>query len=315
MTRDLVLGVETVLADGTVLLALNTLIKNHAGYDLEHLFVDSEGTLGIVTRVVLELERKPHSHGIALCSAPSFEAVTSTLQAMQERLGPNLNAFEVMWREFYELVTTPPARVEPPLPHGSPYYLLIESPGANSAADQAAFEDALGHALEEGWVEDAVIDSSAAERDRLWEMRDSVELLWQLGPVFTFDVSLPIRTMESYVEAARERLSGHFDAMRCFVFGHLGDGNLHLVASVGDGSSEARRTVEEIVYGALPEGASVSAEHGIGIEERAHLGRSRSEAEIALMHQLKQPLDPRGILNPGRNDPLTRSIPFREEIA
>ncbi len=238
MTRDSVLGLEAVLADGTVLSSLNKMVKNNAGYDLKHLFVGSEGTLGIVTRVVLRLERRPRSHNCALVAVPGFTEVTGLLRKLEEELGSSMSAFEVMWREFYELVTGLKAKTAPPIPHGDPFYVLVESLGTRPEEDAVQFEEALT----ERWP------------------------------------------------------SSH-----CIVFGHLGDGNLHVVASVGDRSQEARSEVEKIVYGRLESrGGSVSAEHGMGFEKRAHLGRSRSPAEIELMKALKRTLDPRGILNPGR---------------
>lgn len=301
MTRESVLGLEAVLADGTVLSSMNRMVKNNAGYDLKHLFVGSEGTLGIVTRVVLRLERRPRSHNCALLAAPGFSEVTGLLRKLEEGLSGSMSAFEVMWREFYELVTGPQARTSPPIPHGDPYYVLVESLGARPEADAVQFEEALGDCMEAGLIGNAVLGKSKAERDEIWALRDDVEQLNRLAPIFTFDVSLQIAAMAAYVADIRAALTDRWPDSRCVVFGHLGDGNLHVVVSVGDGSREARRAVEEIVYGPLePIGGSVSAEHGIGFEKRPHLGRSRSAAEIELMKTLKRTLDPKGILNPGR---------------
>lgn len=301
MTRDSVLGLEAVLADGTVLSSLNKMVKNNAGYDLKHLFVGSEGTLGIVTRVVLRLERRPRSHNCALLAVPGFTEVTSLLRKLEEELGGSMSAFEVMWREFYELVTGPQARTAPPIPHGDPYYVLVEAFGARQEEDAAQFEEALGDCMEAGLIGDAVLGKSKAERDEIWALRDDVEQLNHLAPIFTFDVSLRIADMEVYVGEVKTALNERWPGSDCVVFGHLGDGNLHVVVGVGDGSPEARNAVEDIVYGRLePIGGSVSAEHGIGFEKRAHLGRSRTPEEIALMKTLKRTLDPRGILNPGR---------------
>ncbi len=301
MTRDSVLGLEAVLADGTVLSSLNKMVKNNAGYDLKHLFVGSEGTLGIVTRVVLRLQRRPRSHDCALLAVPGFTEVVELLRRLEEEIGGSMSAFEVMWREFYELVTGPQARTSPPIPHGDPYYVLVESLGARPEQDAALFEEALGQCMEEDLITDAVLGKSKAERDEIWSLRDDVEQLNRLAPIFTFDISLQIADMETYVAEIKTALTESWPGSACVVFGHLGDGNLHVVVSVGDGSPEARAGVEEIVYGRLePIGGSVSAEHGIGFEKRAHLGRSRSAEEIDLMKTLKRALDPNGILNPGR---------------
>ncbi len=301
MTRESVLGLEAVLADGTVLSSMNRMVKNNAGYDLKHLFVGSEGTLGIVTRVVLRLERRPRSHNCALLAAPGFAEVTELLRRLEEDLGGSMSAFEVMWREFYELVTGPRARTSPPIPHGDPCYVLVESLGTRPEADALQFEEALGDCMEAGLIGNAVLGRSKAERDEIWALRDDVEQLGHLAPIFTFDVSLRITDMERYVADIKAALTDRWPDSRCVVFGHLGDGNLHVVVSVGDGSPAARSAVEEIVYGRLePIGGSVSAEHGIGFEKRPHLGRSRSAEEIDLMKTLKRTLDPKGILNPGR---------------
>ena len=302
MMRDMVLGIEAVLADGTVLSSLNRLIKNNAGYDLKQLFIGTEGTLGIVTRAVLRLRPKPGSHAVALVAVDEFAALPQLLRHAEAGLGGGLSAFEVMWEDFYRLVTTPPAKGRAPLPHGHAHYVLVEQLGSTEEPDAARFEEMLGQALERGLVVDAVIAKSEAERHQIWALRDDVGQVARNWPIFTFDVSLPISAMETYVAQVREQLQTRWPkTMTLMVFGHLGDGNLHLIPGVGDGSADARRAVEEIVYGGLDgrEG-SVSAEHGIGLEKRTYLARSRSGPEIALMRRLKQALDPNAILNPGK---------------
>jgi FAD/FMN-containing dehydrogenase len=277
------------------------MLKNNAGYDLKHLFIGSEGTLGIVTRVVLRLRQKPKSHNAALVAADRFDQVTALLAAVDGGLGGALSAFEVMWEPFYQLVTSEPARNRPPLHYGHPYYVLIESLGANQELDTERFETVLDEAMAAGYIVDAVLAKSRAERDRLWAMRDDVEQLGRLAPMFTYDVSLPIPTMESYVAEVEAGLAAKWKDPKCVVFGHLGDGNLHVVVGVGSGDLATRRQVEETVYGPLRSRAgSVSAEHGIGTEKRRYLTWSRTEAEVEVMRALKQALDPRGILNPGK---------------
>ena len=301
MTREMVLGLEVVLADGTVIPAMNRLIKNNSGYDLKHLFIGSEGTLGVITRLVLRLREKPARQDVALAAVPGFDALAALLKHMDRSLGGGLSAFEVMWPEFYELVTTPPSKGRAPVPHGSPFYVLIESMGGDSAGDAARFQSAFEKAVEDGLVADAVVAQSQAEVTAIWALRDDVMQTARWGLPFAFDVSLPIADMQAYVERVKADLRARWPAVRAFVFGHMGDGNLHLVISPDTLPADARPAVERIVYAPLQQvGGAISAEHGIGLEKKSWLPISRSPTEIALMRALKQALDPKGILNPGR---------------
>ena len=299
MMRDMVLGLEAVLADGTVISAMKPLIKNNTGYDLKQLFIGSEGTLGVVTRAVLRLRPQPASQCTALLAVDDFSSLPLLLRLAEAQLGGTLSAFEVMWPAFYELVTTAPAVGRPILPHGSNFYVLIEAMGSDEAADAERFERVLGGAMEDGLVADAVIAKSKAEVGRMWALRDDVAQMIRNFPIFTFDISLRIADMEAYLAEVRARLLAKWPAATLVVFGHLGDGNLHLVAGVGD--SSAKHDVEEIVYGGLgSRNGSVSAEHGIGLQKRAWLSLSRSPEELAMMRTMKTALDPAGILNRGK---------------
>ncbi|HLJ53257.1 MAG TPA: FAD-binding oxidoreductase [Rhizomicrobium sp.] len=301
MMRELVLGLEVVLADGTVMSSLNHLIKNNAGYDLKHAFIGSEGTLGVVTRAVLRLRPKPVSQNMALLAVDAFAHIPRILRNLERGFGGTLSAFEVMWQDFYKLVTTPPAKGRPPVPHGHAYYILIEALGGDQEEDAARFERVLAAELENGEIADAAIAKSKDECARLWGLRDDVMQVGQNAPIFTFDVSLTLGKTESYIAEVRDALKARWPAMTLMVFGHLGDGNLHLIPGVGDASPEAHRAVEEIIYGALRRrDGSVSAEHGIGLEKRDYLSYSRNADEIQLMRSLKKAFDPKNILNPGK---------------
>jgi FAD/FMN-containing dehydrogenase len=216
---------------------------------------------------------------------------------MDSSLGGTLSAFEVMWNNFYRLVTTEPATNKPPISQDHPYYVLVEAIGS----EEAQTEVALADAYEKGLVVDAVIAQSEAQRQQLWAMRDDVAQCFRYAPNYAFDVSLRISCMEAYLAEVNQRLDDRYDEVHNFTFGHMGDGNLHLVISVGEGGAETRAGIEQCVYQPLVDiSGSVSAEHGVGLEKKPYLGISRSETEIELMRTVKMALDPKGILNPGK---------------
>lgn len=301
MTRDNILGLEIVMADGTVISSMNRMIKNNAGYDLKQLFIGTEGTLGIVTRAVLRLREAPQSQNTALLASGEFQNIIKLLKFLDRELAGTLSAFEVMWQDFYKLVTTEPAKSKPPLEQNHDYYILVESRGADPDSDAERYQSVLMQAMEQGLIDDVVVAKSQSERNALWAIRDDVEQGSRYGRPFIFDVSLQIQDMEVYINKVKNNLDREWPGNHCFVFGHLGDGNLHYNISVGDQSENARHSVESIVYGPLKEiNGSVSAEHGIGLEKKPYLSLCRNETEIALMQQLKKSLDPKGILNPGK---------------
>ena len=302
MIRDQLLGIEAVLADGTVISSMKDVIKNNTGYDLKQLFVGSEGTLGIVTRAVLRLRPAPRSRNTALVAIDSFEHLGRFLHSMDSALGGTLSAFEVMWSDFYGLVIDDGGKHGRPLDTTHAYYVLLESTGGHQESDMARFESALQEAFEDGLAADAVIAQSKQQRADLWAIRDDIERLVEaLYPPMVFDISLGIPQMEDYVKEIDSAMKQRWPQSRMVTFGHLGDGNIHLVITVGSLDEQDVRGVEEIVYGALGRRDGViSAEHGIGLQKRAYLAHSRSSEEIELMKTLKKTLDPRNILNPGK---------------
>ena len=302
MTRESVLGLEVVLADGTVLSSMNRMIKNNAGYDLKQLFIGTEGTLGIVTRAVLRLREKPRSQDTMLVALADFAAVTALLKRADGALGGMLSAFEVLWNDFYCLTTSAPAPHTPPLPQQHAFYVLLETMGGDPATDRVRIEALLESALEDGLIADAVLAQNEAQRRSLWAIRDDVGQANRFTPMVAFDVSLRISAMDAYVSQVKANLQQRFpDSHHMFSFGHIADGNIHFAISVGDGSAVARQGIELSVYEPLRGIAgSVSAEHGIGLEKKAYLPMCRSEAEFATMRLLKRALDPKGLLNPGK---------------
>jgi FAD/FMN-containing dehydrogenase len=303
MMREQVLGLEAVLADGTVVSSMNRLLKNNAGYDLKQLFIGTEGTLGIITRAVLRLRPALRSRNTAFVAIDDYTNVPSLLRSLGSSLGGSLTAFEVLWDDFYNTVVVERDRHAPPVEAGHPWYVLIEARGGKQAEDAEQFQAALEEALEAGLIVDAAFASGANQREAMWAIRDDIDGLAEiLDPVMAFDVSLPIIHTADYVAAVKKRLNERWpETFRGTSFGHLGDNNLHFLLTVGSSDHDEQRKVMDIIYDELkPYRGSISAEHGIGLEKRAYLNVTRNETEVALMRSLKQALDPQGLLNPGR---------------
>lgn len=294
--RNLVLGLEAVLADGTVMSSMNTMLKNNTGYDLKQLFIGSEGTLGVVTRVVVKLSPLTSSRQTAMLAMNSFDAVVRVLQTMRTDLAGTLSAYEVMWNNYFTAVTGEGGHVAP-LARDYPFYVLAEAEGSDPEADDQRFQRLLEQAHVSGDIVDAVVPKSESERDALWAIREQFEVA---QPAYLYDVSLPMKAMSSYVDKLELGLSAWRSDAECNVFGHIADGNLHIfVKPYDDGAHHADS--DKIVYGCLEGlGGSISAEHGIGIEKKHWLGETRSPAEIQMMRSLKNLLDPKNILNPGK---------------
>jgi len=299
MARDLTLGLEVVLPDGTIIDAMNRMMKNNAGYDLKHLFIGSEGTLGIVTRAALRLHPKPRTQNVALCALHDYGAVLALLDNARSQLGDALSAFEVMWDDFFLVATAGNERTIAFEDH-PPFVTLIEASGRDDANDAAAFEQFIAGMFEAGVVSDARIAQNGRDVEAFWAIRDaSGELKQRFGPAINFDVSLPVGQIDAFARTCRERLLASVEGTRVLVFGHIADGNIHLACLDEDGSR--KHAVERIVYDAVREWrGSVTAEHGIGTEKRAFLSCSRSDSYIELMRVMKRALDPKDLLNPGK---------------
>jgi len=305
MMRNLVLGLEAVLADGTIISSMNRMMKNNAGYDLKQLFIGTEGTLGIVTRAVLRLFPQPASRHSALVAMRDFESVSRFLLTLQKQLADSLSAFEIMWGDYYAAVTDAGGH-RAPLSRDYPFYVVFEAEGSDPESDARRFEFVLEKALADKLIVDAVIPKSEAENREVWNIREDFDAILEPEPVYLYDVSLPIRNMAGYVDEVKARVGQRWPNGRCYTIGHVADGNLHFFIAPNE-EGDFHEESDECVYEPLATvGGSISAEHGIGTEKLKWLPHSRGETEIKLMRALKQSIDPRNILNPGRVVPTGR---------
>jgi FAD/FMN-containing dehydrogenase len=299
MMRNLVLGLEAVLADGTIVSSMNKMLKNNAGYDLKQLFIGTEGTLGVVTRAVLRLWPKLPSKVTALCALRGFDEAVALLHALQAELGPSLSAFEAMWASYFHYVVE---RLSLASPFGArhPLYVLVEIEGTDHAGDLARLEAVLVAALQSNTIADAAVAQSEREARSFWAIRDGIgEVTPTLQPLLAFDVSLPIAAMKGFLGSLDGAFARHRTPVTNLVFGHIGDSNLHLAVTTH--SAADSEPLCDLVYAAVgAHGGSISAEHGVGTLRRGYLHHSRNAQELDVMRRLKAALDPHGILNAQR---------------
>jgi FAD/FMN-containing dehydrogenase len=302
MMRDQVLGLEAVLASGEVIGALHKMIKNNSGYDLRNLLIGSEGTLGVITRAVLRLRPRPRAVATAWCALPSYSAVTKLLEEAQAGLSAGVSAFEVMWAGYYDAVLANLPSLRAPVNERYPFYVLLESVGGDPARHTQAFEEFLGRMLEEDVVSDAALASSESDALAFWAIRDAPGEYPKFIPNHAaYDVSFSISDVGDAAERCDIGLRERWPQALVMIYGHLGDGNLHIVVDVPGAGKTLHGEIDDVVYDVTREfHGSVSAEHGIGTKKKAYLGFTRSDADVAAMHAVKAALDPQGILNPGK---------------
>ena len=300
MMREQVLGLEAVLADGTVVSSMFDMLKNNTGYDLRQMFIGSEGTLGIVTRAVLRLHEAPRKIETVMLAVPSWGQVMSLLRFFDGALGGALGAFEVLWGDHYELNTGEFSEVDPPIAQGSPFYVLMDVFIVDEDNGRDRLEALLADRMEAGDITDGAMAYSEAERATFWQIRENVEPEQKrYERIYGHDISMPLELMEDYVKKLRADITARFPDAALYAYGHIGDGNLH--TSIYPGAQPDRDAIDEMVYAPLQAmNGSVSAEHGIGLEKKAYLKYTRSEAEIELMRGVKRMMDPDNIMNPGK---------------
>jgi FAD/FMN-containing dehydrogenase len=306
--RDLCLGLEVVTAQGEVWNGLTGLRKDNTGYDLRHLMIGSEGTLGVITAATLRLHPKPRTQLTAWAAAPSLQAAVQLLGLAQAHLASELTGFELMNETALRLVAEQFAQQRLPLPAAAFNVLLESSDFESDAHAQARFEALMQAALDAGCVSDAAVAQNSAQARAMWHVRESIPLAQAaLGLNIKHDISLPISRIAAFCAATDAALQRAVPGVRLVNFGHLGDGNLHYNVQCPQGSDgkaflaqhEAR--VNRIVYDAVvAHGGSISAEHGVGALKRDLLPAYKSAVALGLMRHIKQALDPLGLLNPGR---------------
>ena len=308
MMRDLVLGLEVVLADGRVLHSLKSLRKDNTGYDVKSLFVGAEGTLGIITAACLKLFPQPADTATALVGIDTPQQALDLLARLRTAAGDQVTSFELIPRLGVELTVKHVPGVADPLSQNAPWYLLIELSSPNPQQSLLTLlTTALEDAAARGGVLDAMIATSMAQAQAMWKLRESVpEAQRRHGASLKHDVSVPVSAIPALIEegsALARRLAPEGDVIS---YGHAGDGNLHFNVSQKAGtdikSFMARGPVLELAMFDLVEslGGSISAEHGIGRLKAAEFARRADPVELAVMRELKRALDPKGILNPGK---------------
>lgn len=306
--RDLCLGLEVVTAQGEVLQGLSGLRKDNTGYDLRHLFIGSEGTLGVITAATLKLYPQPAARMTALAACDTLEAAVALLGLAQARAGSGLTGFELMNRFSLDLVRRHFAQLRQPLPP-CPWTVLLEVSDTESEAHaRGVFEGLLESALERGLIDDAAIAETLEQSHAMWHLRESIPLAQaEEGLNIKHDIALPISLIPQFVARTDAALQAAIPGIRMVDFGHLGDGNLHYNVQAPEGFDAAaflrehEPAVNRIVFDAVQaHGGSISAEHGIGQLKREELAERKDPVALALMRSIKQALDPQGLLNPGR---------------
>ena len=304
MMRDLVLGLEVVLADGRVLDRMTGLRKDNTGYDLKQLFIGAEGTLGIITAAVLKLFPKPEKRTTAFVAVPSPDAAVALLSQMQAATGGLISAFEIMPKLGLHLVLQYIPQTKNPLSQPSDWYVLLEAGSGGGFALDDIVEGAL---YESDFAGEAVLARSEAQRENMWKLRESMsEAQKREGASIKHDVSVPVGAIPRFLETATAAVLKTVPGARPVSFGHIGDGNIHFNFSApvgGDADAFLARweEIQRIVHDIVHEfGGSISAEHGIGVQKRDQLPRYKSAVEMDLMRTLKRTLDPKNILNPGK---------------
>jgi FAD/FMN-containing dehydrogenase len=305
--RDLVSGVEAVLANGEIWHGLSKLKKDNTGYDLNPLFVGSEGTLGIVTAAAIKLFPKPKSRATALCGVASVEDALNFFQLAKSEAGRDLTTFELMPRLGIELLVKHYPEIRDPLFFAHQWYLLVEFSSAFPDAADTMAQRLVMEGIDKAVIEDSLFAVSLAQRDFFWHLRETLpEVQTREGASIKHDISVPIDQIPTFINEVSKALQSLVPECRPFVFGHVGDGNLHFnVQAPSTMAAEeflARsQDIHELVYAYFVRAkGSISAEHGIGQLKRERLAATKNPTALDLMRRIKAALDPDNRLNPGK---------------
>ena len=302
MTRTLVLGIEVVLPDGTIISSLKKLMKDNSGYDLKQFFIGSEGTLGIVTKAVLRLYQLPKTRYTALAAINNYSKVLELLRFMENKISKNLTGFEMLWNKTYTQMVSDKTVYKKYLPDNYKYYVFIEFMGLDFDSDYNFFENAVMDSLNIGIIEDAVIGKDEKEQLNIWGIREDVAVLAEEKDFDQhFDISIPVDLIGDVIDQIIEKLESIDGVKTIFPFGHIADGNIHFIIGKDSDDEDLKSAINDVIYNATEKiNGSISAEHGIGLDKKKYLVKSRSEDEINLMRLIKKSIDPKNILNPGR---------------
>jgi FAD/FMN-containing dehydrogenase len=308
-TRELCLGLEVVTAQGEVWNGLTGLRKDNTGYDLRHLFIGSEGTLGVITGAIMKLYPMPAAQLTAFAAVPSLDDAVALLGLAHKHLNAGLTGFEVMGQFALGLVVKHFPQQRVPFWQASPYCVVLEASDNESEAHaREVFERLLEAAMEQGCVSDAVVAENMAQAKALWHIRESIPLAQaQEGLNIKHDISIAVSAIPEFVRQTDAKLQAEFPGVRLVNYGHLGDGNLHYNVQAPEGSDaeaflhDQEGPINALVYDTVDRfGGSISAEHGIGSLKRDKLVEHKSPVALALMRSIKQALDPHNLMNPGR---------------
>ena len=305
--RDLVLGLEVVLADGRVISGLNKLKKDNTGYDLRNIFIGAEGTLGIITAAVLKMFPRPRSVETAFIGLSSPQAALDLLNLAQERFGNTITSFELLARIALEMTVKHGANCRDPLGGAHDWYVLMEISSQASEGVREQLEDLLAAGIERGIVSDAAIAANLEQAKAFWHLRlEMSDAQKPEGGSIKHDVSVPISAVPAFLAEAGETVLKHSPGARLVPFGHLGDGNIHYNVSQPLGADKAAflarwHEVNDAVHAIVAKyHGSISAEHGIGVLKRDLLPHVKDAVALDVMKNLKRSFDPNNILNPGK---------------